>query len=229
MSAQPPKSGFLAAADEGARGAAATPSEAPSEALFRRVALELFAERGFHGSSLRDIAARAGTNVSHLYYYFPSKAHLLRSIMLSIVDSLLEALRKASAEAGDDPVARFQALVRCMVLFHAERQQEAFVGRSELRSLGDEARREVIVVFDEITRLFKDTLDAGLRSGAFRCAYPAEAIFSVLAMSSAVATWYRKGGVNSPTTIAERYARLALEMVGHDTRAEADGVGAAGS
>jgi AcrR family transcriptional regulator len=181
--------------------------------MFRRVALELFAERGFHGSSLRDIATRAGTNVSHLYYYFPSKAHLLRSIMLAIADSLLADLRAAAV--AEDPVARFQALVRSMVLFHAERRDEAFVGRSELRSLTDEARREVVERYDEITRLFRRTLEDGLGSGAFHCPYPAEAIFSVLAMSSAVATWYRADGPNSPATIAGRYAVLALQMIGH--------------
>jgi AcrR family transcriptional regulator len=207
----PADSPALAPADTAGRAT----QQPPSEALFRRVALELFAERGFHGSSLRDIAARARTNVSHLYYYFPSKADLLRSIMLSVADSLLADLSAVPAEG--DPVARFQALVRVMVLFHAERREEAFVGRSELRSLDEPSRREVVSRYDEITRLFRETLEAGLHSGAFRCAYPREAIFAVLAMSSAVATWYREDGANSPATIAARYAVLALEMIGCDS------------
>jgi AcrR family transcriptional regulator len=190
-------------------------NEAVSEALFRRVALELFAERGFHGTSLRDIAAEAGTNVSHLYYYFPSKADLLRSIMVAIGDALVATLSKAATASGEDPVARFSALVRAMVLFHAERRTEAFVGRSELRSLTDEARAEIVARYDWVTALFKDTLDAGVRGGVFRCEYPKQAVFSILAMSSQVATWYRIDGELAPPAIAERYATLALEMIGH--------------
>ena len=196
-------------------------NEAVSEQLFSRVALELFAEVGFHGASLRDIAARAGTNVSHLYYYFPSKADLLRSIMVSIADALLATLRDASNAARDDPVARFAALVRAMVLFHAQRRIEAFVGRSELRSLPEEARREIVDRYDVLTSIFRETLDAGVRSGVFRCAYPKQAVFSVLAMSSQVATWYRSDGELGPAEIADRYAALALEMVGHDHAAPA--------
>lgn len=193
-------------------------NEAVNEQLFRRVALALFAERGFHGTSLRDIAAEAGTNVSHLYYYFPSKADLLRSIMLSIGDALVLTLRDAVASAGEDPVTRFAALVRAMVLFHAERRPEAFVGRSELRSLTEAARRELVARYDLVTSIFRDTLDRGIASGVFRCAHPKQAVFSVLAMTSQVAAWYRSDGELQPSEIADRYAALGLSMVGHDAQ-----------
>jgi AcrR family transcriptional regulator len=39
------------------------------------------AESGFHGASLRDIAARAGISHAGLLHYFPTKAHLLRAVL----------------------------------------------------------------------------------------------------------------------------------------------------
>lgn len=44
-------------------------------------ARDLFSERGYHGTTLLDIAEVAGTGVSSLYSYFPSKIHLLYAVV----------------------------------------------------------------------------------------------------------------------------------------------------
>jgi len=188
------------------------------EQTLRRAALDLFVERGFHGTSMRDIAARAGTNVSHLYYYYPSKASVLRSMMTSIVQDLLATLSEAAAASDDAPPERLSALVRATVLFHCRRQAEAFVGRSELRSLDPADRPEVIALHDRVTDIFRDVIADGVRQGVFRCAYRSEAVHAILTMCNGVSTWYRKGGRLSPETLADRHVALTLQMLGCDTR-----------
>ena len=44
-------------------------------------ARDLFSERGYHRTTLQDIAQLAGTGVSSLYSYFPSKLHLLYAVV----------------------------------------------------------------------------------------------------------------------------------------------------
>jgi len=188
------------------------------EEALRQAALELFVERGFHGTSMRDIAGRAGTNVSHLYYYYPSKASVLRSMMTSIVQDLLATLSEAAAASDDAPPERLSALVRATVLFHCRRQAEAFVGRSELRSLDPADRPEVIALHDRVTDIFRDVIADGVRQGVFRCAYRSEAVHAILTMCNGVSTWYRKGGRLSPETLADRHVALTLQMLGCDTR-----------
>ena len=180
----------------------------------RQAALELFVERGYHGTSMRDIAARAGTSVSHLYYYCPSKAGVLKEMILSIVDDLLHGLAQALEDAGDGPVEQLSALVRAEVMFHCRRREEAFVGRSELRSLREEDRPEVIERYDRVTGIFKDVIAKGVKQGVFDCPHRGETANALLTMCNSVSSWYRTSGRLSPATIADRYTDLALRMVG---------------
>ena len=193
-----------------------SPAVAPesARAALRRAALELFAERGFHGTSMRDIAARAGCSVSHVYYYFPSKGDVLRSMMIDIVDDLLAELRVALAGAGDEPRARLVAIVRAQVLFHCRRQAEALVGRSELRSLAPSDRPSVIGRYDAVTAIFRDAIAEGARAGVFSCPFRAQATNALVTMCNAVSAWWRPDGELSPERLADRYAALALAMLG---------------
>ena len=175
-------------------------------------------ERGFHGTSMRDIAARSGTSVSHMYYYFPSKASVLKSMMTSIVQDLLNTLEEAGNKAGASAAERLSAIVQAQVLFHSRRQAEAFIGRSELRSLEAEDLPEIIALYDRVTGIFKTTIAEGIRLGEFKCAYRAEATNAIITMCNGVSSWYRSEGRLSPQTIAKRYAELSLQMLGKTNR-----------
>ncbi len=162
---------------------------------------------------MRDIALDAETSVSHVYYYYPSKADILKSMLLQIVRDLLADLRGALDEAGPGAVARLRALVIAEVRFHCERRREAFVGRAELRSLRPEDRPEVIQLYDEVTALFRRELAQGVQSGVFTDAYELEMTNAILTMCLGVSTWYREGGALTSRQIAQRYADLVLRMV----------------
>jgi AcrR family transcriptional regulator len=177
-------------------------------------ALHAFATQGFHGTSMRDIAARAGMSISAAYYYFPSKADLLRHIMVRVTEDLIAVLETARATAGDAPAARLAAIVRAHVRLHTERQMESFVGNSELRSLSAKDRATVIALRDRVSAIFKEVIGDGRQRGAFDCPHPAEATLAIATMCTSVAGWYRLDGPHSPQTIADRYAALALRLVG---------------
>src|SRR5262245_60024353 len=61
--------------------AARRAEDAETRARVLRAATELFAERGFHGTKVRDIAARAGANVAAGHYHFGSKRDLYGEVM----------------------------------------------------------------------------------------------------------------------------------------------------
>jgi AcrR family transcriptional regulator len=61
----------------------AAPTTVPVDARTRILdaALALMSEQGSAGASMRQLAAASGLNVATIYHYFPSKAHVLRSVM----------------------------------------------------------------------------------------------------------------------------------------------------
>lgn len=183
--------------------------------LLLRAALEAFFEHGFHGTSMRNIAERAGTAISHAYYYFPSKAEMLRTLMVGVIDDLIAALDQAAAEAGPDPAARLAAVVRAHVRFHTERQADSFVTNTELRSLSPETRDEIVAMRDRIAAFFKTAVDDGIRENLFRCRHRDEAVLAIVTMCTAVAGWYRADGPQTPQAVADHYAELVLNMLGY--------------
>jgi AcrR family transcriptional regulator len=57
-------------------------------------AYDLFSERGYHSTTLQDVAEYAGVGVSSLYSYFPSKLHLLYAVFEPWHKDAFEQLEK---------------------------------------------------------------------------------------------------------------------------------------
>jgi AcrR family transcriptional regulator len=190
---------------------------ARSDASQRQIlvaAAEAFAEKGFHGSTIRDIAVRAQVSVPGLYHHFPSKGHLLERIMDDTMDALISTTEAALAVADDGPAERLQAIVAAHVRFHIDFQRDSFVGNTELRSLTSPGRERILRKRDRQRALFATAVSDGLEAGVFSVAYPVEATRAIVTMCTAVATWYRRNRPLTPEEIIKRYCALALLMVG---------------
>jgi AcrR family transcriptional regulator len=177
-------------------------------------AMAAFNEHGYHGTTVRDIARRVGVTVPALYYHYENKQALLVTLLDSSIRDVLGRCRAAVAEAGDDPVDRFSAIVECIVLFMANRRGLAFLD-TEIRSLEPENRAHYVALRDELERMLLDTVDAGIASGDFAMSIPVEASRAVLTMCQGVANWYDLEGPLAPARIAEHYVLLGLGTVGH--------------
>lgn len=177
-----------------------------------RAATALFAERGYHGTSVRTLARVLRLETPSLYYHFPSKQEILFAILDRTLDDLLDGLRRAVA-AADGAEDRLRAAVGFHVLFHARRRQEAFVSHSELRSLTPANLRRIVAKRDEYEQVFRGLLTAGVRSGVFRVPDVKLAATAILSMCTGVATWFSDGGRLSPEAIAGRYVEMIVRSV----------------
>jgi AcrR family transcriptional regulator len=177
-------------------------------------AMEAFNEHGYDGTSVRDIARRVGVTVPALYYHYENKQALLVTLVETSTLDVLDRCRAAVAGAGDDPVARFSAMVECIVLFMAHRRGLAFL-HTEMRSLEPENRARHVALRDYLEHMLLDTVQSGIAQGRFTTPFPADASRAVLAMCQGVASWYRPDGPLPPEAVAERYVLLCLGTVGY--------------
>lgn len=176
-------------------------------------AIDAFAERGFHATTTRDIAARAQLSPAALYVHYPSKAALLAQISLYGHRSAL-ALVEAAIGSASDPVDRLRATVADFARWHAEHHRTARVVQYELGALPDDAVGEVNALRRRIEQLVEDLIRAGVAAGTMDVAEPRRVARAVLSLSVDVARWYSPGGRDTPEALGRLYADLALRMVG---------------
>src|SRR3954468_8666866 len=93
--------------------------EEPGRERVLEAGLALFADRGYHATSIADIGVRAGISKSVLYHYFGSKAGLYEAIAEAQGQALLE--RVAAAVPSDPEAPRLRAGVDAFLAFLAER------------------------------------------------------------------------------------------------------------
>lgn len=111
-------------------------------------ATALFSEKGYHGTSMREVAAAVGIRAGSLYNHFPGKEDLLFQIAHGVMVELLEGGRAAIA-AHDEPAAKLRALVHWHVVYHAEQRFQARVADEQLHALGPDLRARAVGVRDE--------------------------------------------------------------------------------
>ncbi len=184
----------------------------PAGERIRGAALELFAERGFHGTGIRDLAGRAGLSSATLYHYMGTKEELLVRIMRESLDRLLTAGRQIT-ENGDPP-QRLVGLVSVHVLTHATWRLETRVVDGEMRALTPVHRVEIVKLRDDYENLWQQVIDTGCDVGVFEVREPRVARRALLEMCSGVSGWYRPDGPVALPDLARRYGEMALGLLG---------------
>jgi AcrR family transcriptional regulator len=186
----------------------------PSLPVPLAAALGAFAEHGYHGTSVRDIAARAQLSVPGLYHHYPSKQSLLQGLLELTMLDLQQRCRQAVAEAGPDPVDRFDAIVESLLRFHMFRQEQAFIGSSEIRSIDDDYRATYVGYRDDVQRMLDDIIVAGVAGGDFTTDSPKGAGRAIATMCVGVSTWYRDDGELSADELIAQNLHYARAIVG---------------
>jgi len=101
----------------------------------------LFAERGYAGTTLRDVAESVGLRTPSLYNHFPSKESLYEAVLERVIRPVLEALSEVVEQGGSSPEASRRLIERTMYLL-AQRpelarliQQETLAGGHHLTEM----------------------------------------------------------------------------------------------
>lgn len=174
-------------------------------------ALELFAERGFHGTGIRDIAARAGISTANLYHY-GSKEKLLAQIMTSALTRLLSAA-DIIRDRVEDPDQRLDALVRMHVITHALSPEASSVVDDQVGALDEESRAEVVSLRDRYESFYADVVAQGVASGQYSVPDASAARLGILEMCSGVARWFSPSGRFSALQVADIHVDLVRSLL----------------
>lgn len=191
--------------------AAGAPSE-PTSVRIIHAATNQFFERGYHGTSVKDLAAEAGVRSATLYYHFPNKEEILVAIMRSTLTELAEAVESATTNehgAAD----QLRTAVTTHIRFHVDHHPEVFLCDAELRALSPATRAEIVAQRDRYEEVFRAILRSGLASGVLDVPNVELVTRSLLAACSGVAFWFRPVGTLTVSDVADTYAEIFLRAL----------------
>jgi AcrR family transcriptional regulator len=178
------------------------------------VALNAFAERGFHGASTRDIADAAGMSPGVVYAHFHSKEDLLYRLSLA-GHSDVRDLVAAAVASSQDPVEQLRNVVFDFVVWNARFRTHARVVQYEMDALSPEHLAEIAAIRRQTQGDIREVILRGIDTEVFEVADVGSVARAITSLGIDVARWYDSTGRLNPRHIGDEYVDLALRMVGH--------------
>ena len=147
-----------------------------------RSAAAVFANKGFHGSSTRDIAEHLGIKQGSLYYYFKSKEEALGEVCLFGIQDYVE--RMTSIADSDQPFeAKLMSTVTSHLTSYREKNEALKVYNDERLYLPQEKRKTLKELGSgyrqSLERIFNDGVTEGALRESIDCHFAAQAVIGI--------------------------------------------------
>lgn len=187
--------------------------DAKREAVLREASAS-FNKRGYHGTSLDDIASRLNVTKPALYYYFPNKQAMLKACFDQAMDVAFANIARARRDGGTGREKLRIALSDLLEYFVGEHSiaitvlEEGSLSPADFQAVKAERRR-----FEHALRSF---VRAGIKDGSIIPCDPKLVVLVLLGALSWVPRWYRPDGAWSRTKLNALVSDLLERMVSTD-------------
>ena len=170
-------------------------------------AAQVFRKKGFHGSSMSDIAEAVSLQKASLYHHVASKQEILLALLDRAIEMLTERIGPlASQSAPADQ--KLRQMIRSYLQMLAENADLASVLLFEYRSLEPKQLSRHIPNRDKFEALWRDVVLEGVKSKKFHCPHPGLAVRAMLGSMNWLLTWYRAEGAMTIEEIADHLADM---------------------
>ena len=170
-------------------------------------ALAAVRDKGYHDTTLGDIAQRLGIRKTALYHYFQDKDAILFACHLESLAEL-DRLVEASAKVGS-PRERLAFLIREHVRIMSD-DLEGSPLTFEVPSLPARWRAEIVEGRDRYEHHLRELVTQGIAAGEFREADPKVVVFAILGSINWIGRWYRPGGGVTAAVLADQFAEYLI-------------------
>lgn len=178
--------------------------------------LKLSNRKGFHATTLRDLADESGLSMGSLYNYFDSKDTLLLMILGEVADAAAQVLRSAPADVVDDPAMHLRWLIGTHVALTEVMLPWFVFAFMEAKSFPAQGRKLAVESELATETIFADVVEEGARRGIFAVEDPA---FAAALIKPLLQDWYvkrskwRRRGM-APGEYADRVCEAVEGMIG---------------
>lgn len=176
-------------------------------------AADLFAERGFKGTSLQDVADALGMSRTALYYYMSSKEAILGRLVENLSGRDAKALEAIRKEKASGPAEKLRSMAREVAHNASSNPKQTRILVENRHHLPPDLAETDRKAERTIVRAIEGVLEDGIRSGDFRAVPTRPAALAIIGMCVWTAWWVSPEGGGAVDELAEQIADQAVASV----------------
>lgn len=187
-----------------------TPKAISKKKQVELTATELFQERGYAATSMRDMAQALGIEAASLYSHIKSKEEILQNICFRMAQKFFEAMDEAFAQAPDSAAERLERAIVAHIKVITDDTAASAVFFSEWRHLSEPHLSDFLKMRERYEGIFYNILKEGVEKKEF---IELDLKFSVLTILSALNwthNWFKPSGKMSAEEIGRNLASVML-------------------
>lgn len=170
---------------------------------------QLFADKGYHATSVRDIAEALGIKAGSLYSHIDAKESLLWEMLNAAADRFFAAVRPI-LDADLIPLEKLRRVIAAHVKVITSNVTAAAVFSTQWRHLSEPRRSEFTARRDEYEQMFRDLVRDGIRSGAIADMDEKFATLLILSSINWIYQWYKPDGAMTSEEVARKLTDMFL-------------------
>ena len=175
-----------------------------------RVIAYLFARKGYHSTTMRDIARELGMHQSSLYHYFKSKEAVLFKIMNDCMETGLKGLDEIYG--ADYPLdEKLKNIFSFYIQHFAQERERHILLDTEMNSLNKRHRRILIDKQRRYTEIIRSIIIDLINEKKVKNIHPTIATFAFFGMFNYTSKWYRSEGTIRPAKLADMLIEIITE------------------
>ncbi|MHB1278480.1 MAG: TetR/AcrR family transcriptional regulator [Bacteroidia bacterium] len=173
------------------------------------VAAELFSQRGYPATSMRDIAEKMEMEAASLYNHIASKEDILYTICFSMADQFISAIDEVN-DIYFNGEEKLRLAVKNHVQILTNKLPEARVFLREWRHLNEENLGRFIALRDRYEKGIETILQTGIDENVFQEVDKKFASLNILSSVNWIVEWYKPNGKMSPAEVADKLCAFML-------------------
>ncbi len=173
-------------------------------------AAKIFFTKGFHGTTIEDVARDVGMLKGSLYYYIKSKDDLLYQLLSTVIEQR-DACIARHIGADGDPVEQLRRALEAQIEFVIENQVRVGLFLHEFGTLSGKRQHKVFALLTRHNNRFVDLVKRGQQQGKFVEGDPVLLVNGFLGMINWIYRWRHPGHPADPGTVKRVFVQMIMK------------------
>ena len=128
----------------------------------------LFWQKGYHGTSMKDIASACDCKAANIYNYFKGKEDILFEVIRDITERAVNSIRHLEDDEATRPVEQLRSLIKSHLgVLVQMKQSSVLISDTGLQNLTREHRKAIVELRDVYDGIMRKVIRRGIESGDF--------------------------------------------------------------